>query len=105
MRREITHRELRVLIQHLPPDSPAFRELNGPWGQTDWHTHRMVSQLQLLRADLKAIVTGHAEQPEFLPTPPPSQSVRRQMKKERKTEKRKQAEMLAVWNRPSPTEQ
>jgi hypothetical protein len=107
MRGHITHRELRVLIQHLPLNSAAYREKNGAWQDAEWISHAIESQIRLLRADLRAIATGQGEQPEFLPTPPPSEAVLRQRKKERKRERRKQAELLAVWaprpETPPPT--
>lgn len=73
MRGEISIRELRVALEHLPPGNAAQREIAGPWGDLEVLLHDVSSQLRLLNMNTYNINRKPGAQPitdpQFIPTP------------------------------------
>lgn len=78
---KITLRKLRVMIEHLPPDSAWHRHRSGPWSGQEWLLWNVESRLRELlvathngaAATVGAIVRKQApmvQAPKLLPTPP-----------------------------------
>lgn len=68
----ISVRQLRVMVENLPPDNAAARKRNGVWGDRERLVHDVTTQLRFLRADLFNIVRGTQPpitDPELFPTP------------------------------------
>lgn len=69
---ELSVRELRVMLEHLPPGNAAQRELEGPWGDQEWLLYDVSSYLRYLRTDF--FNANRGRQPpirdtDLLPTP------------------------------------
>lgn len=52
LRGRISVRQLRVMIENLPPDNPAAWELRGnTWGEREWLLHDISSYIRAHRTD------------------------------------------------------
>lgn len=89
------------MLEHLPLDNPAARELRGPWGDDLRILHDIDSQLRNLLAqgfNIHRDRTKTAEyEPEYLPTPEslPAPDVPEVRQAQR-------ADLQAVLSRPNP---
>lgn len=108
LRGQISPRQLRVMIEHLPQNNPIGRELDGPWNDLHVLIHDVSTQLRLLRTEVhNAIYEKKITDPELLPNPndpgdatpagqgPPDTRSPERIKYE-------QDHLLAVLARPNP---
>ena len=65
---KISVRQLRVMVEHLPPGNPAARVLD-PWRDTEHLLHDISTQLRGLNVNFVSAMGGNA--PEFVPYPKP----------------------------------
>lgn len=77
----ITLRKLRVMIEHLPPDSAWHRARGGPWRDTEsllWSIESRLRDLTVATHNASAVTVAaitrrqarFAPQPKYLTTPP-----------------------------------
>lgn len=108
IRGDISTRQLRVMVEHLPPDNPVAWHLGYRWGDIERLLHDISSQLRLYRADF---YNAHRdpkksrpmEEPELIPTP--EEVAAREAEEDHRTPEQKQAEqahLQLVLNRPNP---
>lgn len=60
------------MAQHLPPNNPVARELNGPWGDDQRIAHDISSHLRalvVLTSNIHRQKGDAAKEPTYLPTP------------------------------------
>ena len=102
LRRKITPRQLRVMLEHLPADSPVSRELNGPWTDQHYLLWHIASELRNVQATTVNLFVPKGKprvEPEYLPTPQSSQQ------EQEHSQEALQAEMdhfQMVLSRPNP---
>lgn len=68
----VSFRQLRVMVEHLPPGSAVHRAANGPWGDQDWVLHDVSSRLRdllVLTSNLNRPKNAAPRHPEYLPSP------------------------------------
>lgn len=69
----VSLRQLRVMIEHLPLNAPAYRAAAGhAWTDETLLMHDVSSQLRVLNASLANLFRGKEDpitEPEFLPAP------------------------------------
>lgn len=70
---DISIRELRIMIQHLPADNAASRELHGRWDDLRWMIWDISTQLRINNTNTSNIYRKEGEppitDPEYLPNP------------------------------------
>lgn len=101
---KISIRQLRVMVEHLPPDNAAARDERGPWGDLERIAHDSNSQIRFLRAEVYNIVRGDKPpitEPELLSTP---ESTRQEAAEVRPAEvvQTERNFLQSVLNRPNP---
>jgi len=73
LRGDISTRQLRVMVENLPPDNAAARLIRGAWGDLERLVHDVSCQLRLLNASYHNVNREKGkspiEDPELLPTP------------------------------------
>lgn len=103
LRGKISVRQLRVMVEHLPPNNAAARLLNGRWGDLERLIHDCSSQLRLFNTNYynvnrekgkRAIEADLLPTPEELETKPDSRSPEQ-------IQQGRQA-LQSVLNRPNP---
>ena len=101
---EMSVRQLAVMIEHLPADNAAVREIYEPISARDL-LNDVSDQLRILRAEIYNIVRDPKqeaiEEPDLLPRPGDHlETVEEEIQKTRVKEA--QDHLLAVLNRPNP---
>jgi hypothetical protein len=97
----LPHADLRLMVETLGPETPWARERNGPWTQTHRLLHSIDTQLRYLRADLRAIVTRQAQEPELFPTPDLTARQQADLDAQVDDERAVQEDLLRVMNDPA----
>lgn len=101
----ISLRQLRVMVEHLPPDNPVQREVNGNgWTEIHWLLHSIDSRQRELNVSYVNAHKGKGQQPSqptYLPTPnqAPAANVDTRTPEQIQAER---AHFEAVLNRPNP---
>jgi hypothetical protein len=91
IRGKITGRQLRVLANHLPPDSPLTRALNGnAWQEETWLLHDISTALRMLHANVaNALGAKPRAVVKPLPTPLDGQTAKVSIEQEKRLAKTK----------------
>jgi hypothetical protein len=97
----LAHADLRLMIETLGPETPWARERNGPWTQTHRLLHSIDTQLRYLRADIRAIVTRQANEPDLFPTPDITDRQRADLEVQAEEQREVQDDLLRVMNDPA----
>lgn len=70
---DISVRQLRVMLEHLPPGNAAYRELHSPWDDSQWTDWDISTQLRILNWKVSSIYKKEGSpdppEPDLLPTP------------------------------------
>lgn len=61
---KISPRELRVMLEHLPPGNPLSREFNGPWDNETVLLHAVANGLMRLNANYYNVHRQKGDKPE-----------------------------------------
>lgn len=76
LRGRITLRELRVMIEHLPPDSPIHRTVHGPWRDVEgllWDISTQLRDLIALTYNVNRAKDAAPIEASHLPRPEPTE--------------------------------
>jgi len=60
------------MVEHLPANNAAARDLNGPWGDTEYLLRDVANQLRTIAAsyyNVHRAKGAQAQEPERIPTP------------------------------------
>lgn len=97
-------RQLRIMIDHLPPNNAVQRELAGPWDDKTWLLHDVSTQLRRLNANFynKNRPKGQAAEA-VKPVPTPETVAATKDAQDPVRTQLERDHLLAVVNRPNPT--
>jgi membrane-bound lytic murein transglycosylase MltF len=100
----LPYADLRLMIETLGPETPWARERNGPWTQEHRLLHSIDTNLRYLRADIRAIVTRQAVEPDLFPTPDLTARQQADLDVQVDEQREVQADLLRVLNDPARQE-
>jgi hypothetical protein len=108
LRGDLTVRQLRVMVQHLPPGSAAHLRVNGPWGDVEgllWDVSSRLRDLVALTANVNRGKDSPPVHLPHLPTPPLTDHQRDAAAQADAQVEAERQDLLRVLARPGGTRQ